>query len=108
MLTEDINKLMKDRALEEANQNIQYLEEQFKSTSYAELRAMFSELIQEQHKSKMLAQVSDEYVFKAVSVAKVPEEKDKPKRSIIVILGILLGSIFSTLIIMLKAFYQKD
>ncbi|PXF63045.1 Wzz/FepE/Etk N-terminal domain-containing protein [Kangiella spongicola] len=108
MLTKDINKLMKDRALEEANQNIQYLEEQFKSTSYAELRAMFSELIQEQHKSKMLAQVSDEYVFKAVSAAKTPEEKDKPKRALLVIIAVILGGIISVFIVFLMNFLKNN
>lgn len=108
LLTKDINQLMKERALEEANQNIQYLEEQFKSTSYAELRAMFSELIQEQHKSKMLAQVSDEYVFKVVSEAKEPEEKDKPKRALLVIIAVLLGGLLSVFIVILMNFLKNN
>jgi len=108
LLAKDINKLMKDRALEEVNQNIQYLEEQFKSTSYAELRTMFSELIQEQHKSKMLAQVSDEYVFKSISVAKVPEQKDKPKRALLVIIGILLGGFLSMFFVLFMAYFKNN
>ncbi|MBV35099.1 MAG: LPS O-antigen length regulator [Rickettsiales bacterium] len=107
LLTKDINQLMKDRALEEANQNIQYLEEQFKSTSYAELRAMFSELIQEQHKSKMLAQVSDEYVFKTISEAKAPEKKHKPKRAVIALLGFLLGVFAGAIIVVFYNFIRK-
>ena len=98
---------MKDRALEEANQNIQYLEEQFKSTSYAELRAMFSELIQEQHKSKMLAQVSDEYVFKTISEAKAPEKKHKPKRALIALFGLLLGVFAGAIIVVFYNFIRK-
>ena len=107
LLTKDINQLMKDRALEEANQNIQYLEEQFKSTSYAELRAMFSELIQEQHKSKMLAQVSDEYVFKTISEAKAPEKKHKPKRALIALFGLLLGVFAGAIIVVFYNFIRK-
>lgn len=95
----DINQFMKERDLKEANKNIQYLEEQFKTTSYTELRRMFSELIQEQHKTKMLAQVSDEYVFKTVSEARIPEVKDKPKRALIVIFGTFLGGLLSVLLV---------
>jgi uncharacterized protein involved in exopolysaccharide biosynthesis len=107
LLTRDINQLMKERALQEANRSIKYLEEQFKSTSYAELRTMFSELIQQQHKSKMLAQVSDEYTFKTISQAKIPEEKNKPKRGVIVLISIFLGIIASSILVLFKTKFKK-
>jgi len=100
LLLEDINHYMKNRALDETQRNIEYLEQQFKNTSYAELRAVFSELIQEEHKSKMLAQVSDEYIFKTISKAKVPEERHKPNRAVIAIVGTLLGGFLSLLFIL--------
>ncbi|AOE50169.1 Wzz/FepE/Etk N-terminal domain-containing protein [Kangiella sediminilitoris] len=106
-LVEDINRHMKERALKEANESIKYLEEQIKKTSVAEIRAVFSELIQEQHKTKMLAQVSDEYIFKTVSSAKVPEEKVKPKRLLIVILGTLLGGFLSVLLALVIGFVNN-
>ncbi|GAA4364633.1 Wzz/FepE/Etk N-terminal domain-containing protein [Kangiella marina] len=99
LLVQEINQYMKDRALKEANESIQYLEQQINQTSVAEIRTVFGELIQEQHKTKMLAQVSDEYIFKTISRAKVPEEKNKPNRLIICILGFLLGLILSVIYI---------
>jgi len=108
LLVQDINRYMKERALEEANESIKYLEEQINQTSVAEIRTVFSELIQEQHKTKMLAQVSDEYVFKTISGAKAPEEKDKPKRALIVIIGTFLGGVFSMTITLLFGFVRKS
>lgn len=107
LLVKDINQLMRQRALQEANNNIAYLEEQFASTPYAELRTMFSELIQEQHKNKMLAQASDEYTFKTVSAAKVPEEKEKPHRGLIVIAGFLLGGLLSSVVLILITILRR-
>ncbi len=107
-LVQDINQHMKERALQEANESIKYLEEQINQTSVAEIRAVFSELIQEQHKTKMLAQVSDEYVFKTISEAKVPEEKNKPKRALIVILSVLLGSILSVFVVLIMSYFKTD
>lgn len=106
-LVQDINRHMKERALIEANKSIKYLEEQINETSIAEIRTVFSELIQEQHKTKMLAQVSDEYVFKTVSVAKVPEEKEKPKRLLIVIIGVFVGGAISVASVVIRNYFKK-
>ena len=101
LLLEDINHHMKTRALKETQRNIEYLEKQFENTSYAELRAVFSELIQEEHKNKMLAQVSDEYIFKTISKAKAPEERYKPNRVLIAVVGTLLGGFLSLFCVLL-------
>lgn len=107
LLVKEINQHMKERALQEANESIKYLEEQINQTSVAEIRTVFSELIQEQHKTKMLAQVSDEYVYKTISEAKVPEEKDGPKRIIIIIIGTILGCLAVIFIYIIKFVMRK-
>ncbi len=106
-LVQDINKYMKDKALIEAEESISYLESQLNHTSVAEIRMVFSELIQEQHKTKMLAQVSDEYVFKTISEARVPEERESPNRVLICILGTLLGGMLSTFFVLLIGLIRK-
>lgn len=106
-LVEDINQHMKERALKEANESIKYLEEQINQTSVAEIRNVFSELIQEQHKTRMFAQVSDEFVFKTVSEAKTPEEKNKPKRALIVLLGMFLGGFLSVAVVFVINYIRK-
>lgn len=107
-LVQDINRFMRERALNDTEKNIQYLEQQFRETSYAELRKVFSELIQEEQKNKMLAQVSEEYIFKTVSAAKVPEERDKPNRALIAIVGTLLGGFLSVLIVLVMSVFRRD
>lgn len=106
-LVEDVNFHMKERALKEANESIKYLEEQIDQTSIAEIRTVFSELIQEQHKTRMLAQVSEEYTFKTVSPAKVPEEKSKPARILIVFIGIFFGFFVGAAYLLIRLFFRR-
>jgi LPS O-antigen subunit length determinant protein (WzzB/FepE family) len=92
-----INQHMQSHKLEKVNINIQYLEAQIEKTSIAEMREVFYTIIEEQIKSKMLAEASPEYAFVTVSPAMVPEEKSQPKRALICILGTLLGGMLSVL-----------
>lgn len=99
-----INSHMQSRKLQQVDRNIQYLEAQIEKTAIADMRGVFYTIIEEQIKNKMLAEASPEYVFETVSPAMVPEEKSKPKRALISILGTLLGGMFS-IIWVLVAYY---
>ena len=55
----------------------------------------------------MFANVRDEYVFKTIDPALVPEQKFKPKRALICILGFLFGGILSVLIVLARYFLKK-
>ena len=96
-LVDAINAHMQSRKLQQVNRNIQYLEAQIEKTAIADMREVFYTIIEEQMKSKMLAEASPEYVFETVSPAMVPEEKSQPKRALICVLGTLLGSMLSVL-----------
>ncbi len=61
------------------------------------MQEVFYTIIEEQIKSKMLAEASPDYAFLAVSPSMVPEEKSQPKRALICILGTLLGGMLSVL-----------
>lgn len=97
-----INQHMQQRKLQMVNTNIQYLEAQIQKTPIAEMREVFYTIIEEQVKSKMLAEASPEYVFVTVSPAMVPAEKSQPKRALICILGTLLGGMLSIAFVLLR------
>lgn len=103
-----INDHMRDRKLEQVNRNIEYLGAQIAKTAIAEMREMFYELIEEQTKAKMLAEASPEYAFVTVSQVMLPEEKSKPKRALICILGTLLGGMLSVLYVLVRHYAFKE
>ena len=52
----------------------------------------------------MLAEVSDEYVFKVLSYSKVAEVKSKPKRALIIVLGVILSGMLAVFIVLIRYF----
>jgi hypothetical protein len=71
------------------------------------MQTVFYQLIEEQTKTIMLAEVSKEYVLKTIDPANAPEEKAKPKRALIVVLGTMLGGILSVLFVLIRYFTKK-
>jgi len=102
-----INEHMRDRRLAQSNRNIDYLEKQINKTSLADMKEVFYQIIEEQIKSKMLAEASPEYAFVTVSPAMVPEEKSSPKRALICILATMLGGIASICIVLLTHYLKQ-
>ena len=95
-----INEHMQSRQVAKVSNNIAYLEAQIDKTSIAEMREVFYTIIEEQTKSKMVAEASPDYVFVTVSPSMVPEEKSRPSRARICILVTLLGGMLSVLLVL--------
>ena len=100
-----INLYLQQRKLSRIEKNIDYLQQQIATTSVAEMREIFFTLIEEQIKSKMLVEASPNYAFTTVSEAMLPEEKSQPKRALIVILGGLLGMMFSICLVLCRYYW---
>ena len=107
-LIEDINKSMKERDVLEAVKSTDFLTQQLEQTKIADIRAVLYKLVEEQTKTIMFAKVRDEYVFKTIDAALVPEEKFKPKRALICVLGVLLGGMLSVMIVLIRHYVAKD
>ena len=105
-----INDYMRARKLDQVNRNIEYLTAQIDKTAIADMREVFYQLVEEQTKSKMLAEASPEYAFVTVSKAMVPEQKSQPKRALVCVLGTLLGGMLSVLWVLVRryAFSNAD
>ncbi len=107
-LVEDINKVMRERVIAESTQNLDYLAEQLNKTSVAEMQSAFYQIVEEQTKSLMLAEVQEEFIFKVVDPAVVPELKAGPKRALICVLGTLLGGMLGVAIVLVRFAFRKE
>lgn len=106
-LVHDINEEMRHREQSEAQRSIEYLTEQVNTTTLNDLRSTLFALIEEQTKTLMLANVREEYMFRTVDPAIVPEEKYGPRRAIIVILSTFLGGVLGLVILFVREFSFK-
>ena len=101
-LIDDLNSSTVRQDVADAEQAIEYLNKQIENTSIADLRNVFFRLIEEQTKTVMLANVSNEYLLKTLDPAEAPEIQSKPKRSLIVILFAFLGFLVAVVVVFLS------
>ncbi len=107
LLVKEINETIREKDKKEAQQSIAFLEKKLEQTRLADMQTVFYQLIEEQTKTMMLAEVSKEYVLKTIDPANAPDEKAKPKRALIVVLGTMLGGMLSVLIVLIRYFSSK-
>ena len=107
-LISDVNEFMRNQDQKEAQDSIDYLTEQLRNIHVSSMETVFYQLIEEQTKNMMLTKVKAEYVLKTIDPAQVPEEKAKPQRALIVILGTILGGLLSVIIVLIRYFSNKE
>ena len=107
-LVKDVNATVRMQDVDEAERSIEYLKQQVAKTSLADLQTVFFELIQSQTETVMLAEVRPEYIFKTIDPAVVPEEKSKPSRAFICVLGTLLGGMLGVVIVLIRHYVRSD
>lgn len=107
LLVEDINEFIREQDRIEATASIQFLKDELEHIKVTNMETVFYQLIEEQTKNMMLAQVNKEYVFKTIDPAQIPEMKSGPKRVVYVLLGTTLGAILSIFIVIVRYFFNN-
>jgi uncharacterized protein involved in exopolysaccharide biosynthesis len=90
-----VNDRLRERALKEAQTNVSYLQAEMGRTSLVAMQQSIGQLLQTEMQKLMLARGNEEFAFKVVDPAVPPKERERPKRTLIVILGTLLGGALS-------------
>jgi uncharacterized protein involved in exopolysaccharide biosynthesis len=101
-LVKQVNEMRRQEAVNDAEKNIHYLQEQLAKTGSVEVQQAIYRLIEAQTKNKMLASTREEYAFKVIDPAVAPERKVKPKRSVIVIVGAIAGMALGFVTVLLR------
>lgn len=99
LIVKEINQYFQYMDVLEATQNIEYLHAKIKETSLAEMQSVFYRMIEAQMKTLMLAEVSGEYLLKSAVPSVLPEEKSRPRRSLICIAGAVFGGLIGVFVV---------
>jgi len=93
-LVRRVNEMMRLQAIAEAEKSIKYLGQELAKTSIVEVQQRIHKLIESQINRITLASARDEFAFKVIDPAVVPDPKYKvrPKRLRIMFLGLIGGS----------------
>jgi uncharacterized protein involved in exopolysaccharide biosynthesis len=92
------NDLVRTRTIRDSERGIAYLNEQIAKTSAIELRTVLYDLVQSEMKNLALANGRAEYAFTTVDPAVPPEERIRPKRTIMAGLGAVGGFLLGVVV----------
>ena len=81
--------------------------DQLNSTSKIPVQDSVNKLIDLELKKKMMANVKKDYLLKIIDPPFVPEEKSRPSRALICILGFILGIFISITFIFLNIILKR-
>jgi uncharacterized protein involved in exopolysaccharide biosynthesis len=99
ILVRRLNERLRARALEEAETNVRFLEDELARTSIVTLQQTIGRLLESELQKLMLARGSDEFAFRVIDPANVPKKRERPKRTLLVIVGTLVGGLLGTLVV---------
>jgi uncharacterized protein involved in exopolysaccharide biosynthesis len=92
------NELLRNRAVLESTRNIEYLNMQLPKTTVVEVQHAIYGLIEAETKSLMVAHGRADYAFTVVDPAVPPAMRFSPRRTLIVISGLILGGMLGVLV----------
>jgi uncharacterized protein involved in exopolysaccharide biosynthesis len=103
-LVKRLNVEMQRRALSQADGSLGYLEKELAGTTTIETRGAINRLIETQINRRMVANVTEEYAFRVVdrAVASDLDDKLRPKKSVMIIVGGLLGGTMACVLVLLS------
>lgn len=84
---------LRSRAIREANLSIQYLNSELAKTQVLELQQAIYRLIESQIRTVMFANVREQYAFRVIDPATVPDLTDRirPRRTAMTLIGFFVG-----------------
>jgi len=102
------NDLIRQRTIDEASKALNYLNQQVERTSISALRETLYNLVEEQLKTIALANARQDYAFRIIDPAILPERRAWPKRAMTVIIAFMLGAALGTLSALVASSMKGD
>lgn len=99
LIIDQANTSLKREKVQEAGANIEYIYKELEKTNVSSMRTVLINLLAEQKRLKMLAEVKREYVFAVIDPPVVPSMPAGPSRILIVMLACTLSTILGVLLL---------
>ena len=102
LVIKQANTLNREIDIDSSSKALSYLKIELSQTSLVEIKKSINQLIEAQLETRMVASIYDEYSLISLEPPFIPEEKSRPGRSFMVILGTMLGGILSVIIVLIR------
>ena len=106
LLVQRLNDYMRSRALKEAQANVDYLQAELAVTTVVALQQAVGRLLEREHQKLMLARGNEEFAFRVIDSAEVPETPSRPNRRLMVIVATIFGGIISVFFVLARNFVR--
>lgn len=108
IIIKKINESMREIDINEAENSINFLNNQSKLTSIQSIKTAVAKLQESQMQTLMMASSNEEYIFKIIESPIVSEKKSSPNRAVICIMGTIFGAFFSLIIVFLQLYIKNS
>ena len=100
ILVRRLNDRLREKALQEAETNVAYLQSEMASTTLVTLQESIGRLLESELPKLMLAKGNEEFAFKIVDPAVSPKHRVRPKRALTAVIGTILGGLLGMFIVL--------
>lgn len=107
LYTDEIDNHFREKDKKDAEISIRKLNPIIEQTTNSEMRQVFYRMLEGHYKTLLLTEVGENYLFESIVPPMIPEEKDGPKRLLIIFMGGLLGLVFGVTTALLS-YFQKN
>lgn len=107
LIIAEANEILRNKDMEESKQGIKYLTSELSKTPFIEIQGSINALIEAQLETQMMTQINQDYLLVKIEPPFIPEDKSKPSRAMISIIGTMLGGMISILIVLIRYFLDE-
>jgi capsular polysaccharide biosynthesis protein len=104
----EVNRQFKEKNFQESSNAIDYLEQKLQTTLVLETRNSINQLISSNLEKLMLADINKDYMLRYIENAYVPENKSRPNKPLITILGTIIGFFFSIIFVLIRHYSYRN
>jgi uncharacterized protein involved in exopolysaccharide biosynthesis len=98
-----VNSFVNEATIREAEQNLKFLDQQTKTSSVVELQKTIFSMMEGEIKRLMIARNPETAPLRVVDPPVLPEQSVRPKRMLIVVLGILAGGLLGGILVLARS-----
>ncbi len=106
-IVREVNTFYRQKDKAQSEKAVIFLNKQMAANSLSEIRQVTASLLQKEIQKLTLVEANNDYVFEYIYPPSLMEKKSDPKRSLIVILFFLFGSILGTFLVLIR-FYVSN
>jgi uncharacterized protein involved in exopolysaccharide biosynthesis len=106
-LVKQLNEQLREQAIQNSKKRIGYLEQELAKTTLKDMREVLYNLLESEKQKAMLANVNEDFALEVIDPAVAPEQREKPKRKLIVALGGVCGGFLGIFAVFFLQFLKK-